>query len=284
MTAKWPAGRRRLFGALVHHVVRVAVAAVFVVPLLWVLAASLRVPGLAPPRAIEWMPNPATGSNYARIFVLVPMGTFMLNSLIVVGLAIPLTIVTASWAGFAVSQLPRRLRRRLVISAVLLLMVPSTALWLTRFLLVRQLMLIDTLWALILPALMGSSPFFVLLFYWTFQRIPEELFESARLDGAGALALWRRLAMPLALPTIAAVSVLTFSLYWNDFINPLLYLKSESHYTLPVGLQMLQQMDKTNWPLLMAAAVVMAAPVVLLFLSVQRLFWPEGRLAGFPVR
>ncbi|MBV9786657.1 MAG: carbohydrate ABC transporter permease, partial [Chloroflexi bacterium] len=111
--------------------------------------------------------------------------------------------------------------------------------------------------------------------------LPQEMIDSARVDGAGALKLWGQIAMPLARPTMLAVGVLSFVDYWSDFINPLLYLKSQRYYTLPVGLQFLQQMDRTNWPLLMAASVVMIAPVVLLFLLAQRYFWPEGRLAGF---
>ena len=89
----------------------------------------------------------------------------------------------------------------------------------------------------------------MLLFYWIFRRIPHELFESARLDGAGLLSIWSRIAMPLAKPTIMTVAVLTFTDYWSDFMNPLLYLKSESRYTLPIGLRVLQQLDQTNWPL-----------------------------------
>ena len=88
--------------------------------------------------------------------------------------------------------------------------------------------------------------------------------------------------MPLARPTTIAVAVLAFIFYWSDFVSPLLYLKSESRYTLPVGLQSLQQMDKNNWPLLMAAAATMTAPVVTLFLVVQRYFWPEAWRAGSP--
>lgn len=257
-----------------------AVALIFMVPLAWVAAASLRQLGLPPPRGVEWLPNPAAWSNYAHIFQIVPLARYIGNSLVVVGLAVPLTLVSASWAGCAMAQLPARTRRRLVALAVALLMVPVTALWLTRFVIFSYFGLIDTVWALVAPALMGSSPLFVLLFYWTFRRLPGELFESARLDGASALSIWARIAMPLAWPTTTAVSVLTFSLYWSDFINPLLYLKSESRYTLAIGLQVLHQMDATNWPLLMAAAVVMSGPVLALFLLVQRFFWPEGRLAG----
>ena len=82
--------------------------------------------------------------------------------------------------------------------------------------------------------------------------------------------------MPLAWAATVAVTVLSFILYWSDFFSPLLYLKSEARYTLPVGLQILQQMDKTNWPLLMAGVVVMTAPTIILFLLIQRYFWPEG--------
>jgi len=265
--------------AALHHLPRIVVAAVFVLPLVWVLSASLRAPGQPPPRTIEWVPNPIAWSNYLRVFDLVPLGTYVANSILVVAIAVPLTVVTASWAGFAMAQMASRTRRQLVVLAIMLLMVPITALWLTRFVIFRHLGLIDTPGALIAPAIMGTSPLFVLLFYWTFRRIPSEVFAAARLDGAGLLQLWAIVAMPLAWPTTAAVAVLTFALFWSDFISPLIYLKTEANYTLPVGVQILQQLDSTNWPLLMAGAVLMTGPILLMFLLVQRYFWPiaEGR-------
>jgi multiple sugar transport system permease protein len=156
-------------------------------------------------------------------------------------------------------------------------MTPITALWLTRFLVLNELRLIDSYAALLAPVWLGSSPLFVLIFYWSFRRIPADVIESARLDGLGALAIWRRIALPLARPALGAVSVLTFVQYWSDFINPLLYLKSESRYTLPIGLRLLQQMDITSWPLLMAGVMVMIAPIMILFVLAQRAFWVEVR-------
>ena len=82
-----------------------AAAVLFVLPLAWMLSASLRQPSLPPPRTIEWLPDPIAWSNYARIFELVPLGTFIGNSLLVVALAVPLTLLTASWAGLAMAQL-----------------------------------------------------------------------------------------------------------------------------------------------------------------------------------
>ena len=131
--------------------------------------------------------------------------------------------------------------------------------------------------ALLAPAVMGSSPLFVLLFYWSCRRLPHDLFEAARLDGGSAWQVWWRVALPIALPTAAAVAMLAFVFYWSDFVSPLLYLKSQSLYTLPVGVQQLQQLDRTNWPLLMSGAVLMTLPPVLIFLVVQRYFLRDAQ-------
>jgi multiple sugar transport system permease protein len=188
-------------------------------------------------------------------------------------LAVPFTLLIASWAGFAMAQLPAHVRHLLLAFAVLIRMVPITALWLPRFVVFTQLHLIDTYWAVLAPIWMGSSPFFVLLFYWSFRRMPAALVDSARLDGLGAVGIWARIALPHARPAIVAVSVLAFAQYWNDFINPLLYLKTNNRYTLAIGLQILQQLDPTNWPLLMAGVVVMITPILMLFIGIQRAFW-----------
>jgi multiple sugar transport system permease protein len=269
----------RALRSAAFHAAALLAAAFFVAPLGAVAAASLHQAG-RPPQAAPWLVDAPAWSNYTRIFEVAPLVAYFANSLLVTALAVPATIVVASWAGFAMAQLPPRERYALLALAVALRMVPVTALWLTRFVLFTHLRLIDTLWALLAPVWMGSSPLFVLLFFWSFRRTPPALFESARLDGVGALGIWARVAMPLARPATLAVGVLTFVQYWSDFINPLLYLKSERHYTLAVGLRILQQMDITNWPLLMAAAMVMTLPVVAVFLLAQRAFWSDAHLAG----
>ncbi len=263
--------------AIARHGLLIVIAVLFVLPLVWMIAASLRQPGLPPPRTIELIPNPIVPGNYPRVFELLPWGRYFVNSLIVVSAAVPITIVVASWAGFAMSQLSDRSRRILLTLSLGLLLIPFSALWLTRFVLFSAIGLINSQAALIAPALAGTSPLFVLLFYWTFRRVPLELFESARLEGAHALSIWWRIALPIALPTAAAVGMLAFVFYWSDFLSPLLYLKSQSLYTLPVGLQQLQQLDRTNWPLLMSGAVLMTLPPVLLFLIVQRYFLRDAQ-------
>jgi len=268
------------FKGLVHHGAGWALTAVFVLPLLWVLVASLRAPGLPPPNTVEWWPPAPQWSNYQLIFERVPMTRYITNSILVVAIAVPIPLVIASMAGFGMSQLPTRPRRQLVYLSIAFLIMPAAAVWLFRFQILRWLGLLDTLWALILPAFTGSNALFVLLFYWSFRRIPGEMFEAAQLDGATAVTAWWRLALPLARPTIVGVTVLTFVMYWSDFISPILYIFDPQNYTLAVGLQILNQLDRTNWPLLMAGAVVMTAPVILMFVFLQRFFLHDLSLSN----
>lgn len=267
-------------GLVTDHLLPLLVTALFLLPLLWMITAALREPGLPPPRSVEWFPTSPSPDNFGAVFDLLPFGRYLLNSLAVVMLAVPLTIITASMAGFSMALMERRSRSVMVVISVALLLVPVTALWLTRFLLFSWVGLTDSLLALVVPALAGSSPLFVLLYYWTFRRVSGDIFETAHLDGAGPVTVWRRIALPNAWPTTVAVAVLTFILFWSDFISPLLYLRDQGLYTLPLGLRQLQQLDPTDWPLLMAGAVMLTLPAVLFFLVVQHLFLGDRGLRG----
>ncbi|HLL51222.1 MAG TPA: carbohydrate ABC transporter permease [Thermomicrobiales bacterium] len=259
----------------------VAAAALFLAPIAFMLTTSLRQVGVPLSRQLEVFPQSPSWDNYPTAFRLAGMGQSTLNSLFVVALAVPLTILVASLAGFAMSQLPQRVRLVLTLVSFAVLMTPITAVWLPRFVLFKEAGVLDSRLALVVPALGGTSPFFVLLFLWTFLRVPVEVYESARLDGAGALRIWAGIAMPLAQPTIVAVGMLTFVFYWGNFIDPLLYLRSPEKMTLPYSLQILHQLDATNWPLLMAGAILVTAPVVLVFLIAQRSFLQQFREQGW---
>ncbi len=272
--------RRISWRSVLHHGVSIAVLLLFVLPLFWAASASLRQPGLPPPRIIEWIPNPVMWSNYQRLFELLPMARYVLNSLIVTAVAVPVTLIVASWAGLAMAQLEDPTRRRLVVLSVLLLMVPITSVWLTRFVIFSWLGLLNTRWSLMMTAFMGASPLFVLLFYRAYRRLPAALFDAAHLDGASALTVWWRIALPLSRSTIVAVAVLAFLVFWGDFIDPLMYLRSQELYTLTVGLRQLEQLDRTNWPLLLAGTMVMILPAVLLFLVIQRYVLQENAGPG----
>ncbi len=267
-----PTPRRSLGRLLLWHVVLLLLSVLFLIPLAAMIVGSLRLPGLPPPRGIEWLPNPLAWGNYPAVFQLVQLGRYMLNTLVVEGLAIPTTLLVASWAGFALAQLPGRFARRVITGSLLLLLLPETALWVSRFILYKQVHVIDTPLALAAPSLLGTSPLYMLIFYWTYRRVPRDVWEAAQVDGAGAWRTWATIGVPAARAAFAAVGVLGFVYYWREFNEPLIYIQSIPKYTLSVGLAYLEQLDPTNWPLLLAGSVVITAPLIVVFLLAQPFF------------
>lgn len=261
--------KRRPF---LRTLLRLLTALLFLLPLLWMLAASLHPPGEPLPTTLRLLPQHPTLANYGRIFRLLPLGRYTLNSLLVVALAVPITLVVSSWAGLGMARLSKPAQRRWITLSLAVLMVPGIALWSMRFLLYRELGWYDTVWALIAPAWMGTSPFYVLMFYRAFRRIPGAIFDAAQLEGAGVLQMWRLVALPMARTTAVGVGLLTFVFYWGDFTSPLLYLRSGRHATLPVALQTLQQLSRSDWALMLAAAVWTTLVPVALFLLLQPIF------------
>lgn len=148
--------------------VTVVIAAVFAVPLLFALSLSLRQIDRTLPTTMEWLPNPIVLGNYGQALADGNLIRYGLNSLLVVAVALPVTLVVASWAGLAMARSGPAVQRRMVAFCVVALLVPHSMIWLPRFLMVKWAGLIDTPFALMLPALMGTSPLFALLFYWAF--------------------------------------------------------------------------------------------------------------------
>ena len=255
-----------------RHVLAIPVALLFLAPLVYMVTGSLREAGLPPPRTPELLPSPITLDGYPRAFELVDLPLRALNSLVVAAVAAPLSVIFASWAGFALSRLSPRMRATLIAISLVALMVPATALLVGRFAIFRTVGVLDTYWPLIAPSLLGMSPFYVLLFYWGFRRIPGELFDAARVEGLSPFALWRRVAMPLVGPVTTAVFVLAFVTSWSNFLDPLIYLFDERNFTLPLALRSLAELDRSNFPLFLAGAVTATLPVVVAFLVVQRRF------------
>lgn len=258
-----------------------AVLVLFAAPLVFMLSGSLREPGQPPPRTPELIPDPVVLSNYERAVDLVDLGRATVNSLLVAAVAVPLSVLVASWAGFALVRLPRTAARVLVAASLVALMVPLTALLVPRFAIFRTLGLTDTLVPLVAPALLAMSPFYVLVYAFAFRRLPTDLWDACRLEGLTPLQTWRRVAMPLVRPVTAAVAALAFVLSWSNFLDPLVYVYDRDLFTVPLALKSLAQLDPTNYPLLLAGAVIATVPVVLVFLVAQRWFLHDYRGAGW---
>jgi multiple sugar transport system permease protein len=246
------------------------VAILFALPLVFMISGSLRPPGLPPPASPQLVPDPLGLGSYGRAFDLVDLGRYTVNSLIVVALVVPLTVVVASWAGFAIARLGGRSASLLVAVSIAALMVPTTALIVPRFTLYRFVGVTDTWVPLVAPALLGTSPLFVLLYAVAFRRLPRDLYDACALESLGPFATWRRVAMPVVTPVTAAVAVLAFVVSWGSALEPLVYLFDPALYTLPLGLRSLAVLDRSDYPVFLAGCVVATAPVLLAFLVAQR--------------
>lgn len=252
-----------------RSIAAIAVAVAFLLPLAFLLLGSLRRPGLPPASGFEWIPDPLAWQNYTTIFGIVPMRSAIVNSLVVIAVAVPVTVIIASLAGFAMVRATPRVRALLIIASIIALMIPVSALWVPRFVMFRWMGLIDTPWVLMLPALMATTPFFVLIFALAYARIPRYLFEAAVVEGARPLKVWRGVALPLARPATFAVAVLAFTWHWANFVDPLLYITSEERGTVPLALHALASLEATNHPLLLAGAAVAVIPPLIAFLIAQ---------------
>ncbi len=266
-TPRRPPWRRFLW-----HAVAVVLSVVFLVPLASMLVGALRQRGLPPSKTIDWLPNPIAWENFAGVFQVVDMGRFQLNTSVVEAMSVPTTLLVASWAGFALAQLPSKFARRVITGAFLAWLLPETALWVSRFILYKYTGILDTPFALSAVSLMGTSPLYVFIFYWTFRRMPSETWEAAHLDGAGAFRTWWSVGIPLGRSAFAAVGVLTFVYYWREFRDALLYIQSAEKYTVSMGLAYLDQLNPTDWPLLLTGSVIVTVPLVVILAIAQPFF------------
>lgn len=236
-------------------------------------AGSLRLPGLPPPSGWEWLPDPVYWGNYRLVRQVVPeWSTALSNSVLIVAVAVPVTVLVASAAGFVIATAGGTRRRLLIAVSVVALLIPASVLWVPRFTVFRWLGLNDTLAAVMAPALYGTSPFYVLLFALAYWRIPATLFDAARAEGASPLRMWWQVALPLGRPAIFAVAMLSFTFHWSNLVDPVLYLSSPERITLPLALARLQAFEPTNFPVLLAGAVLVTVPAMAVFLLAQRAF------------
>lgn len=253
------------------YVVVVGVSAAALVPLFYLVSTSLKGDGQELTIPIQWIPSPAEWDNYLRIFTVVPLFTFLQNTvLITVVTLVGNVLVSALVAyGFARTRFPGRDAMFMVLLATLML--PYVVTLIPQFVLFRTLGWVNTFWPLLIPSMFGH-PIYIFLLRQFFRSMPVEVEEAARLDGAGFLRTWWSIAMPLARPGLATVAILSVVTHWNDFIAPLVYLNTEDMWTISLAVNLFQSNFVLNYNLMMAYAAVMTIPVVAIFFCFQKYF------------
>lgn len=249
-----------------------AVLIVFVPPLLLLLSGSLHLPGLPPSPTPDLVPTPISTQGYAQALELGGLARAFANSVLVAAIAVPLSLLVASLAGFAMARLAPRLTAVVVAGSLLALMVPLTAVLVPRFAIYRTLGLTDTLAPLVAPALLGTSPLYALVYYFAFRAISSDLYDACLVEDLSPARIWWRVAMPLVRPVTAALAALTFVLTWSNFLEPLVYIYDRDLFTLPLSLRSLSTLDPTNFPVFLAGAVMATVPALVVFGVAQRFF------------
>ncbi|MEN9938948.1 MAG: L-arabinose transporter permease [Chloroflexota bacterium] len=250
-----------------------AVGAVFMaLPFVWMFSTSLRPVGESFTLPPAWLPTEWHVENYAAVFQSsVPFLMFGVNSLKVTFFVTLGQLISCSMAGFAFARLRFPGRNILFILLLASLMVPGQVTIIPVFIIMRQLGLVDSHLALILPGL--TSAFGVFLLRQYFLTLPQDLLDAARIDGAGPWTSFWRVALPLAGPSLAALAIITFNNTWNSYFTPLIFINTWEKMTLPLGITALRGYLSAGSPAVVMAAVTMTiAPVLLVFLVAQRWF------------
>ncbi|MFD4573001.1 carbohydrate ABC transporter permease [Streptomyces sp. NPDC058417] len=262
--------RRRLLPFDPWHLVLAPLALLFAAPLLWLLVSSVmsnaeinRFPPALWPSGID-----LTGYRFVLNNAMFPQ--WFGNSLIVSAVAVTANLVFGTLGGYAFARM-RFGGSRIVLALMLATMViPFQLTMIPTFLVMKQLGLIDTLGALIVPSLV--TPFSVFLLRQFFLSLPRELEEAAWIDGCGRLRIILRIVLPLSRPALSTVAVLTFLTTWNDLSWPLIAINHETSYTLPLGLTTFQGQHHIQWSAVMAGNVITVLPVLIAFLAAQKTF------------
>ena len=268
---------RSVFAAVLLYGLLALGVALTLLPLLWMLAASLMPPGEAnsyPPRL--W-PSAMTFEHYSALFSRLDLARYLLNSTLLAGAITAISLIVNSMAGYAFAKFRFRGRDRLLRGLLAALVIPAQVAMLPLFLLLKQFGLINTYWGVVIPGM--ASIFGIFLIRQYLLAIPDSLLDAARMDGAGEFRIYRSLVLPLCRPILVTLAIFSFLGAWNDFMWPLIVLSDQSLQTLPVALASLSREHVQDNELMMAGSVVTVLPVLLLFLSLQR-YYMQGLLVG----
>ena len=262
-----------------HYLLMGTISVIMVLPFSWTLATSMRKANnsFTLPPAI--FPTIWDGENYRKVFEELKICKYMANSLIVTLGSLVIMVLVTSMAAYAFSRI--EFKGRNVLFPVLLagLMIPSQSIAIPVFLIIRQMNLIDNLFSLILTLVYYPLGLFMLR--QAMMSIPKSYDEAAYCDGAGHIAIYARIILPMTKSTIMMMVVMHFIRAWNDFFNPLLFINSNAKMTVPLGIRMLNTSNgKSNMPLMLAAVMVSLIVPLLVYIFGQKYLTQGTMLTG----
>lgn len=264
-------------GTAGYYVVSIVLAVIALIPFLWMISTSLKSRGALMSIPIEWIPAEPTLDGYAKVFSRFPFLRTIGNSLLISVAYTLITLISASMAAFAFAKLRFRGSGAILSVYIATMMIPTQVTMIPLFVVMNRLGLIDSYASVILPSMF--KPFAVFLLVQQMKTIPNDYIDAARIDGAGLFQTYRKVALPLCIPTLATLAVTTFMESWNDYLWPLLMPTDRNKMTLPIALSTLNGQYSTEYNVLMAGSLISMIPIIIIYIAAQKQF-KSGLMAG----
>lgn len=263
---------------LATHLALLILAIPAALPLLWMLSTSLKaddqVYAGSGDKGItlgSMIPNPPVWSNYPKALSTVPFDMYLRNTVTLCAVCVIGAVISSACVAYGFARIDFRGRGPLFGILIATMALPGQVTMIPVFELFRSLGWYGSYLPLTVPAFTGA-PFYIFLLCQFFRTLPEEIAESARLDGAGEFRIFSQIVLPLSKPALATCALFQFLGTWNDFMGPLIYVNDPSKYTLAYGLQQFMSAYGGQWTQLMAASIVFTVPIIILFFFAQRTF------------
>lgn len=259
-------------GLLIAYIFLLGVAFTCVLPLLWMLATSLKEYSKVFVYPPEFIPNPVTFENYVKLFSTVPFGRYLLNTVFVTVTLTCSQLLFSSLAAYSFARLEFPGRDKIFLGYLATMMIPGQVTLISTYVIVSKMGMVNTYAALIVPNMFGSAigTFMLRQFFIT---LPKELEEAARVDGCSKLRIWAQIILPLSKAAMVTLGIFVFLWAWNDMMWPMIVINSEHMRPLAVGITLLAHSKmSTDWAVLMAGACIGVAPVLVIYIWAQRFF------------
>ena len=271
MTKKSSIHRNRVIGKVLIYALLILITAIMIIPFLWMLSASIKtnteVFKITP---FQFIPDVPQWSNYQEIWTKIPLAKFIGNTVFLTIVVTLLQMLTSSFAAYAFAKLEFKNRNALFLAYIATIAMPWQVYMVPQFIMMRGMGLNDKLLAMI--CLQAFSAFGVFLMKQLYEGIPDSLCEAARIDGMSEYKIYSTIMLPLSKPALSTLVIFTFVNTWNDYLGPLIYLKSEAKKTIQLGLKMFIGQYAAEYGLIMAGSIITLIPVLIVFLALQKYF------------
>nr|WP_245255970.1 carbohydrate ABC transporter permease [Paenibacillus lactis] len=241
-----------------------------IMPFLWMLSTSVK--SFADSMSVppKWLPTEWRFDNYARVIDSIDFGTYYLNTVIVTLGRTAGQLVLCSLAAYAFASLRFPFKNTIFLALLAVLMVPSQVVMIPSFVIMREFEWLDTFYVLIVPGIFSAFGTFLLRQF--FMTLPKDLEEAAKIDGCSYFRIYWNIYLPLSKAALVSLAIFTILASWNDLLWPLIMTSSEEMRVLSIGISSFQGQHSTDYPLLMAGAVMATLPIIILFIFLQRYF------------